>query len=111
MAQQFQTTYIDDLDGTDLGANANTLLFAFEGKEYSIDLSDANADTFRQAMAPYITAGRRVTGKAKTARKSAAATSSSDTRAVREWARTNGYEVSNRGRIPADVMQAYAAAN
>lgn len=111
MAQHFQTRYIDDIDGTDLGATANTLFFAFDGKEYSIDLSDKNADTFRQAMAPYITAGRRLTGKAKAARKPAAATSSSDTKAVRDWARTNGYEVSDRGRIPTEVMQAYTAAN
>ncbi|MDV6300892.1 Lsr2 family protein [Dietzia maris] len=85
MAQHFQTRYIDDIDGTDLGETANTLLFAFEGKEYSIDLSDDNADTFRQAMSPYISAGRRVTGKAKAARKPAAAVSSAHTKAVRDW--------------------------
>lgn len=111
MAQLFQTTYIDDIDGSDLGENANTLSFAFGGKEYSIDLSDANADTFREAMAPYISAGRRVTGKARTARKPAATTSGTNTKALRDWARANGYEVSDRGRIPANVMEAYAAAN
>lgn len=111
MAQQFQTRYIDDLDGTDLGETANTLSFAFEGKEYSIDLGDDNADTFRQAMTPYITAGRRVTDKAKAARKTSAATSPTHTKAIREWARANGYEVSDRGRIPAEVLQAYDAAN
>lgn len=111
MAQHFQTTYIDDLDGTDLGEVANTLSFAFEGKEYSIDLSDDNADTFRQAMAPYIEAGRRITGKTNASRKPAATTSKTNTKAVREWARANGYEVSDRGRIPTEVMQAYNAAN
>lgn len=110
MAQQFHVRFIDDIDGTDLGDQANTISFAFEGKEYSIDLSDANADAFRQAIEPYINAGHRVTGsKAKTARKST--TSTGDTKMVREWARSNGYEVSDRGRIPADVMQAYTAAN
>jgi len=111
MAQHFQATYIDDIDGADLGQNANTLVFAFDGKEYSIDLSDDNADTFRKVMDPYITAGRRVTGKSKNTRKPAGSTSSSRTKAVRDWARNNGYEVSDRGRIPADVMQAYTAAN
>ena len=110
MAQLFQMRYIDDIDGSELGDKANTLPFAFEGKEYSIDLSDENADTFRQIMSTYIEAGHRVTGnKAKTARK--AKTSPGDTKAVREWARAQGYTVSDRGRIPADVMDAYAAAN
>lgn len=110
MAQLFQMRYIDDIDGIDLGTEANTLFFGFEGKEYSIDLSDENADTFRQIMVPYIEAGHRVTGnKTKTAR--TAKTPSRSTKAIREWARANGHDVSDRGRIPADVMQAYAAAN
>ena len=109
MAQHFQTRYIDDLDGTDLGETANTLSFAFDGKDYSIDLSDENAETFRQAIAPYIEAGRRVTGtRAKTARSRPVG---SNTKAVREWARANGYDVSDRGRIPTDIMDDYAAAN
>ena len=112
MAQQFQVKYIDDLDGTELGEEANSLSFAFEGKEYSIDLSDENAQAFRDVMAPYIDAGHRVTGgRSKPARKSAAKSSSGDTKIIREWARQNGFEVSDRGRIPSDVMEAYAAAN
>ena len=109
MAQYFQTRYTDDLDETDLGETANTLSFAFDGKDYSIDLSDENAESFRQAIAPYIEAGRRVTGtRTKTAR---ARSGGSNTKAVREWARANGYDVSDRGRIPADIMDAYATAN
>lgn len=112
MAQKFQVRYLDDIDGTDLGDHANTISFAFEGKEYSIDLSDDNAQAFRDAMAPYLEAGHRVTEKnAKTARKATTKTPSADTKAIREWARTNGYDVSDRGRIPADVMDAYSAAN
>ena len=110
MAQQFQVHYIDDLDGTDLGETSNTISFAFDGKEYSIDLSDDNAEAFRQAVTPYIEAGHRVTGnRTRTARK--ATTTSGNTRAIRDWARANGYDVSDRGRIPANVTQAYAAAN
>ncbi|MBB0992431.1 MULTISPECIES: histone-like nucleoid-structuring protein Lsr2 [Dietzia] len=115
MAQQFQVQYIDDLDGTDLGSDANTITFAFDGKEYTIDLSDENAEKFREVMAPYVENGHRVSssGKAKPARRAAAKSSSSsgDTKAIREWARSNGYEVSDRGRIPSDIMDAYAAAN
>lgn len=109
MAQHFQTRYIDDLDGTDLGETANIISFAFDGKEYSIDLSDENAEAFRQAIAPYIEAGRRVTGtRTKTSR---ARSVGGNTKAVREWARANGYDVSDRGRIPADVINAYSAAH
>lgn len=112
MAQQFQVQYIDDLDGTDLGSVAHTISFAFDGKEYSIDLSDENAAQFREVMAPYVENGRRVTGtKEKTARKSTSKATSGETKAIRDWARDNGYEVSDRGRIPADIMDAYAAAN
>ena len=112
MAQHFQVRYTDDIDGTDLGETANTISFAFEGKEYSIDLSDDNAQAFREAVAPYIEAGHRVTGaKTKAARKTTRKTSPADTEAVREWARENGYDVSDRGRIPANVMDAYAAAS
>ncbi|MCY1655750.1 Lsr2 family protein [Dietzia sp. SL131] len=112
MAQQFQVRFIDDLDGTDLGETSNTISFAFEGKEYAIDLSDDNAQAFRDAITPYVEAGHRVTGRGtKTARKTASKTSSAHTKAIREWARNNGYDVSDRGRIPADVADAYAAAN
>lgn len=102
MAQHFQTRYIDDLDGTDLGETANTLSFGFDGKDYSIDLSDENAETFRQVIAPYIEAGRRVTGtRTRTrTRTTRARSTSGNTKAVREWARANGYDVSDRGRIP-----------
>ncbi|MDX2358924.1 Lsr2 family protein [Dietzia sp. PP-33] len=111
MAQHFQVRYTDDIDGTDLGETSNTITFAFEGKEYSIDLSDENAEAFREAVAPYIQAGHRVTGsKAKTARKTTTV-ASGNTKAIREWARNNGYDISDRGRIPADVADAYAAAN
>lgn len=110
MAQLFQMRYIDDIDGSDLGEKANTLFFALDGKEYSIDLSDENADTFHQVIAPYIAAGHRVS-KTKPSRKATTKTSSGDTKAIRDWARDNGHDVSDRGRIPATVIEAYAAAN
>lgn len=112
MAQKFQVRYFDDIDGTNLGEHANTISFAFEGKDYSIDLSDANAEAFRETIAPYVDAGHRVTGrKTKTARKKTGKTSSADTKAIRDWAHANGYDVSDRGRIPTDVMDAYSAAH
>ena len=63
-------------------------------------------------MAPYFEAGHRVTGnKTKTARKATSKNASADTKAIREWAQANGHDVSDRGRIPATVIDAYAAAN
>lgn len=111
MAQQFYVRFIDDIDGTDLGDTASVISFAFEGKEYTIDLSDENAEAFREAVAPYIEAGHRATGSKKTTRKTGTKTTSGDTKIVREWARANGYDISNRGRIPADIAEAFAAAN
>ncbi len=116
MAQQFQVQYIDDIDGTELGTDVDTIAFAFDGKEYSIDLSEANAEAFREAISPYLEAATRVTSaRKKPARrptgKSTSAPSGVDTKAVRAWAVENGFAVSERGRIPADVMTAYVDAN
>lgn len=116
MAQHFQVQYIDDIDGTELGTDAETIAFAFDGKEYSIDLSEANAEAFREAITPYLESATRVSsGAKKPARrptgKSTSASSGVDTKAVRAWARENGFNVSERGRIPADVMTAYVDAN
>lgn len=112
MALQYQAQYIDDIDGTDLGSEATTIAFGFGGKDYTIDLGDENAEAFRQAMAPYIEAGEKVsTSRRKPARKSSGKSGGTDTKAIREWARQNGHNVSERGRIPADVMAAYAEAN
>lgn len=113
MAVKYEMRYVDDIDGTELSDDqVHSIEFAFDGKEYSIDLGAENAEAFRAAISPYIDAAQKVSGpKRKPARKAAAKTSSSDTKAIREWARENGHEVSDRGRIPADVMEAYAAAN
>lgn len=112
MAQHYKIQYIDDLDGTELGTEANSISFAFEGKEYSIDLSDENAERFREVMEPYMKVATRVSGgRAKPARKAQSKSSSGGTKAIRDWARENGYTVSDRGRIPADVVEAYTQAN
>ena len=113
MAQQFQIQYIDDIDGTPLEDGGEHIEFSFDNKDYVIDLSDENAAAFREAMAPYLEAASKVTGgRKKGARKaSTQRASGKDTKAVREWARNNGFDVSDRGRIPAEIVEAYAAAN
>jgi hypothetical protein len=100
----------DDLDGS---ANASEVRFAFEETEYTIDLSSKNRKTFEKALRPYIEAGTRVSGRrpgtSRSARPKRAGASSVDLAAVRAWAKENGHKVSDRGRLPKAVLDAYAA--
>lgn len=111
MAQRVQVMLIDDVDG---GDGTETVTFALDGITYEIDLSDKNATAMRDAVAPWVGHARRVsgrsTGPARGTRKSSPS-SSLDSGAVRDWARSNGHKVSERGRISAAVMDAYAAAH
>lgn len=116
MAVRYETIYVDDLDGAEIeGGRAETIEFAFDGKTYTIDLDEQNAAAFREAIQPYLSAARPAdNGKkraAKTSRHSSSSTTKSETGKIRAWARANGYTVSDRGRIPADIMEAYRAAN
>lgn len=110
MAQKL--TLVDDLDGTPIEDGGGTVRFSIDGANYEIDLSAANADKLTDALEKYVSAGRRVrSGGSATP---AAAGKKSDPKrlkAIREWAAENGHEVSSRGRIPTDVIDAYDAAN
>jgi hypothetical protein len=117
MAKKVETivTLTDDLDGSKAD---RTVRFGYDGVSYEIDLNKKNATALSKALAPFIDAARKApTGIRRGAQpgrrpRSAAATSRrSDLAEVREWARTNGYDVSDRGRIPATVRQAYDAAH
>lgn len=103
MAQKVQVILVDDVDG---GSADETIRFAFEGASYEIDLSTAHADEFRAAVAPWLKAARKVSGRvgSRTA-------SSGDTSKIRAWAKSNGFTVSERGRISAEVRAAYTAAH
>lgn len=109
MAQKLHTFFIDDLDGSEA---EGTVLFGLDGTQYEIDLSTEHAKELRTALARYIDAGRRVTGTARrsgqTGRK-APANGISNTE-VRAWAKAQGLEVKERGRVPADVIARYQAA-
>ena len=111
MAKQTTVTIIDDIDGS---AGAEQVEFAFEGRSYEIDLSPENADRLREALAPYLSAARR-TGAAKRAVAAAPAPRSGTDRernqAIREWAGKNGFTIAERGRIPANVIEAFDQAN
>ena len=116
MAQKVNIVLVDDLDGTEATA---TVSFGLDGTTYEIDLSDANAASLREALSGSVGHARKVTGGGRRTRRSSgsssssssSSTSSSHTKDVREWARSQGMEVSERGRISADVQQAYDAAH
>ncbi|MEU6484626.1 Lsr2 family protein [Streptomyces sp. NPDC046887] len=112
MAQKVQVLLVDDLDG---GEADETVTFALDGKSYEIDLTTANADKLRGLLEPYTKGGRRTGGRSATgrgkARVATASGGSPDTAKIRAWAKENGYEVNDRGRVPATVKQAYEAAN
>lgn len=109
MAQKVNIVLVDDLDGTEA---TETVTFGLDGASYEIDLNDANAAALREALSGYVGHARKVTGGGRRTRKSSgSASSSSHTKDVREWAKAQGMEVSERGRISADVQQAYDAAH
>ncbi|MEE1756702.1 histone-like nucleoid-structuring protein Lsr2 [Streptomyces sp. SP18CS02] len=110
MAQKVQVLLVDDLDG---GEADETVTFALDGKTYEIDLTTANADKLRGLLEPYTKSGRRTGGRAATGRGKGrvAASGSPDTAKIRAWAKDNGYNVNDRGRVPADIKQAYEDAN
>src|SRR5689334_11802186 len=99
----------DDLDGSKAD---RTVSFSWAGKAYEIDLSKRNASAFEKAIAPYVQSARLASSKARSSRgRSRPASSKNDLQAVREWARANGFEVSERGRISTAIQEAYRAAN
>ena len=110
MARKVETviTLTDDLDGTKAD---RTMTFAVDGTTYEIDLSKRNAAAFQKVLAPYVGAARKV--KQSRVRRGASGGSGrgSDLAEVRAWAKANGYEISDRGRIPASVTEAYQGAH
>ncbi|MER5489767.1 histone-like nucleoid-structuring protein Lsr2 [Streptomyces sp. NPDC002454] len=111
MAQKVQVLLVDDLDGVEAD---ETVTFALDGKTYEIDLTTDNADKLRGLLEPYVKGGRRTGGRSTGGRGKARATasgSSQDTAQIRAWAKENGHKVNDRGRVPADVRQAYEDAH
>ncbi|MCX4692610.1 Lsr2 family protein [Streptomyces sp. NBC_01408] len=111
MAQKVQVLLVDDLDGVEAD---ETVTFALDGKTYEIDLTTANAEKLRGLLEPFTKGGRRTGGRATSARakggRASATTGNPDTAEIRAWAKENGYNVNDRGRVPADIREAYEKA-
>jgi hypothetical protein len=109
MARKVQVVLEDDIHG---GLADETVYFALDGTTYEIDLSESNARALRDALSTYIAHARKVTGQRSTrpSRKGRAAASDRPGQ-IRAWARANGIEVNERGRIPADLAARYDAAH
>ena len=112
MAQKVQVILVDDLDG---GEAEESVSFSLDGVNYEIDLSSANAEALREAIAPWVGHARRISGRATRGRAATGGRSRAAAKAdlgdVRAWARENGYQVSDRGRVSAEVMAAYEGAH
>ena len=108
MAQKIQTLFIDDLDSS---AAEGTVRFGLDGTEYEIDLNAEHAKELRDALARYVDAARRV-GSARRPTPGGRRGLAGDLNAVevREWAKAQGIEVKDRGRVPADLVVKFRAA-
>ncbi len=112
VAQKIQTLFIDDIDG---GAAEGTVRFALDGTEYEIDLNAKHTEELRSALGRYVSHARKVGGSARRAGRTAGRASrgpgpSLNTTEIRNWAREQGYDIKDRGRVPADLVAKYQAA-
>lgn len=119
MAQKVNVQLVDDIDGSEADS---TVEFGLDGANYEIDLSADHSDELREALAPFVDNARRTGGrkratrvageKATTARQAPAAPVEREQKqAIREWARKQGWQVADRGRIPGDILDAYSKAH
>ncbi len=106
MATKITVVLEDDIEG---GPAEETLRFGLDGKEYEIDLNGQNAAAFRQQIGPYVEHARKAGSRPhqRLVRTAASRERSAD---IRAWAKDNGIAVSERGRIPASVIEQYEAA-
>ena len=108
MAQKVHIVLEDDLDGSDA---SQTVTFGLDGTSYEIDLNDKNAAALRDALATYVGHGRKVSGARRGRRSTASSATGHSAKEIRDWARSNGHKVPERGRIPGDVREAFEAAH
>ena len=111
MAQKVQTVLISDLTGTEIAKGGETLAFSIRGVSYEIDLTDKEATAFDKAVAPFVEHARRLGGRRTKGGAGRARADKAQVAAMRQWAKDNGYQVSDRGRISAEVQEAFHRAN
>jgi hypothetical protein len=108
MAQRVNVVLVDDLDGSDA---VETVSFALDGVGYDIDLSNKHAGDLRKALALYVGHARRTGGRRKSGKRSASSGGGTSAAEIRAWARDNGWDVPERGRVAAEVREAYNSAH
>ncbi|MDO8143874.1 MULTISPECIES: Lsr2 family protein [unclassified Isoptericola] len=110
MVQKTQVVLLDDIDGTE---GDETVTFSLDGVSYEIDLTSAHASELRESFSKWIGHGRKAGPKAagRAAGPRRGRTDRAQLQKIREWARENGHEVNDRGRIPARILEAYEAAH
>jgi Lsr2 len=108
MAQKVQTLFIDDLDGSEA---EGTVQFGLDGTSYEIDLNSKHAEALRKSLASYVEASRKISASRRPSRtRRPSAPNGINSTAVREWARSQGIEVKERGRIPAELVVKFKTA-
>jgi hypothetical protein len=107
MAQKVKIILVDDLDG---GSADETVRFGLDGVGYEIDLSSSNAGELRSAVERFVAHARKTSGGRPTRTKISSGRNQ-DSAQIRQWARDNGYAVNSRGRIQAEIQEAYHKAN
>src|SRR5438045_1715747 len=113
MAQKVTVELVDDLDGT-AAADITTVTFGLDGATYEIDLTANNAAKLRNHLGDFVDSARRTGGRVKrgtSAKAVAPAANREQTKAIRDWARQNGFDLSDRGRIPSNVLEAFDQAH
>jgi hypothetical protein len=108
MAQKVNIILVDDLDG---GSADENVRFGLDGASYEIDLSAANAAELRSSLERFVAAARKTSAGRGSRAKAAVTVRGNDSAQIRQWARDNGYTVNSRGRIQAEIQEAYQKAN
>lgn len=107
MAQKVQVVLVDDIDG---GSADETVTFALDGVGYEIDLSTGNAERLREVLAPYVGHARKASRGSTGRRTGRGGRPAGNSAEIRAWARAQGLEVNERGRVPAGIVAMYEAA-
>ena len=108
MAQRVNIVLVDDIDGSDA---TETVAFGLDGTSYEIDLNEKHAAKLRDALSSYVGHARKVGSGRRTRSKASVSATGASAKEIRDWARSNGFKVPDRGRIPANVREAFDSKN